>query len=844
MKPAFTLPLRPHLFPQPAGWLLMCCLMAPVMLQATHYLGVDITYECLPNGCHYRIYHTSYYDCSGSAMQPFFPLMPNDPPPPPTAASFSFGGVPNTPGQVCSAPTPVNNAPWSFISYAEVTPVCPSATTRCTDISSPIRGVSEVRYFRDYNFCNTTCDVYNIRWEECCRNNAITSLNQPGLQSMAIATTQINTTLAPCNNSPQFSNIPAPYICAGQPYTFNQGATDPDGDSLVYSLGSCYEDAGPGTPLFVPYLPGYSATAPLGPGWSVAINALNGDITITPNPGGPIEVGVLCVYVTEYRNGVQIGQVSRDVQVTVIDCAALGQVNNLPSITGLTNLSPGATANGLTVNACACSELSFDILTADIDPNQNFVLAWDQGVPGELANALTPTVAQDTITSAGAPPSAHFSWVPTQTGVYSFTLTLQDDGCPLLGQTQQSITINVNGCALPPFLLETRLDCYDVRLEALACGAAPPLTYQWSGPGGLNSNAPVVVHAYPGPGTYPYTVTITDANGFVTTNSGSLSLANAALADAGPDLYLCSGDIGTIGTPALPGYTYTWTSPLGQGWAGTINPATAQANVVLNNGTAIPFIIPFYLQATDPIGCVAYDTVQVTFAPEPQAAVISPAQACTGEAIPVSYGGPSVPGSLFFWDFGGGTGTANGPGPHLVSWSTPGPKTVRLVVESNGCQSDTAFRTVTVNPIPTSGFSVTPQVCAGQAAQAIYTGSADPNTATFTWDFGGGQGAGGGTPFGIVWTTPGIKTVTLTVTENGCISSTSVQTVTVFPVPTASFAVQPQICEDDVMQITYTGSAAASATYIWSFGPGAQVLGGSGQGPYQVRWATGGIRDV
>ncbi|MDX2286168.1 MAG: choice-of-anchor L domain-containing protein, partial [Bacteroidia bacterium] len=311
-------------------------------------------------------------------------------------------------------------------------------------------------------------------------------------------------------------------------------------------------------------------------------------------------------------------------------------------------------------------------------------------------------------------------------------------------------------------------------------------------------------------------------------------------ANAGPDKDVCSGVAATIGAPAQPNVTYAWNAA--PGLQAPLNIAQPTVQFVAN----IPFTFDYVLSANDQNGCFDTDTVAVSFKPLPAADFAVPQQVCINDIATISFLPPPTPGAAYFWNFGPGTSSIIGAsqGPYQVTWNTPGPKQIKLVVSDGACTSDTVRKTVTVNPIPTSGFSVTPQVCAGQAAQAIYTGTADPNTATFTWDFGGGQGAGGGTPFGIVWTTPGIKTVTLTVTENGCISSTSVQTVTVFPVPTASFAVQPQICEDDVMQITYTGSAAASATYIWSFGPGAQVLGGSGQGPYQVRWATGGIRDV
>ena len=36
---------------------------------ATHYMGVDITYQCT-GPCTYRIYHKAYFDCDGAATTP------------------------------------------------------------------------------------------------------------------------------------------------------------------------------------------------------------------------------------------------------------------------------------------------------------------------------------------------------------------------------------------------------------------------------------------------------------------------------------------------------------------------------------------------------------------------------------------------------------------------------------------------------------------------------------------------------------------------------------------------------------------------------------------------------
>jgi len=68
-----------------------------------------------------------------------------------------------------------------------------------------------------------------------------------------------------------FNLFPPLFICVNQPFTFNHAATDPNGDSLVYSLYTPYNDVpAPTFPgnnaTFTPitWVGGYNATNPLG----------------------------------------------------------------------------------------------------------------------------------------------------------------------------------------------------------------------------------------------------------------------------------------------------------------------------------------------------------------------------------------------------------------------------------------------------------------------------------------------------------------------------------------------------------------------------------------------------
>lgn len=397
-------------------------------VEASHYMGVDITYECNPGGnnpCAYRIHHKTYFDCSTySSGNP--------------APSISFNPTSATSSFCYSYPTDISG--WVFVSTGEVTPICPTTSTKCTWSSATINGVREVYYYDDYDFCSVGAGcVFNITWYNCCRNYSITS--GAGGNGIYTGSTEIDPGLTPCNNSPIFNNKPVPYLCLNQNYTFNQGAFDPDGDSLSYAIITCFQN----TSSIVTYNSGYSATSPLGPSCALSIDPVTGDITMYPTT---IEIGVMCVEVTEWRNGIEIGTVVRDMQITVINCGA----NDLPVCQGI-----DGTGN-FQATICANQTICFTLPTVDADSaSQNMKFYWNQTISN--MTFTDPSATQiDTLT--GINPVASVCWTPTMADLGSnfFLITLQDDNCPLIGMNQYTIEIIVEdtasaACSVLPVVL-------------------------------------------------------------------------------------------------------------------------------------------------------------------------------------------------------------------------------------------------------------------------------------------------------------------------------------------------------------------------------------------------------
>lgn len=79
------------------------------------------------------------------------------------------------------------------------------------------------------------------------------------------------------------------------------------------------------------------------------------------------------------------------------------------------------------------------------------------------------------------------------------------------------------------------------------------------------------------------------------------------------------------------------------------------------------------------------------------------------------------------------------------------------------------------------------------------------------------------------------------VIANQCLSSDSI-TVIPFDI-TSHFTVTTLHCFQDAVTLTYTGNASQFATYNWNFS-GANIISGSGAGPYTINWTDAGVYDV
>lgn len=517
--------------------LLLCVAFWPFnQAKATHAVGTDLTYTCLGNN-QYRFEVQFFRDCDGISA--------------PTTA------VVNISSASCGFST---NLTLQRVGPAvEISALCPSQIGNSTCNGGNLPGIQQYTYQATYTLPQQ-CSDWRIGFSECCRNNAITNLSNPGNYELYVEA-RLNNTNGLCDNSPFFTSLPVPYVCAGDQFFYNHGAVDVDGDSLVYTMINPLDDAG----VNVPYASGRSVTNPMATVSGFSFNSQTGQMSATPSG---TQQAVVTVRVDEYRNGVLIGSTMRDIQFVVINCPA----NNLPQASGVNG------SQDYFIEVCAGAQTCFNINTTDADASQTVTISWNNGIPG------------GTFTSSGGNrPTGTFCWTPSVSDIrpnsYQFTVLVQDDACPNVGSQVFSYSVFVRGLNvdLGP---DQNLCASSYDIVPSISGGSGVYTYQWTG--GSTGSSLTVTQS----GTYG--VTVTDTAGCTGSDNITVTLAAQGNADFIPydDTTICAGS--SVILDAGAGYaTYLW--------------STGATSQTITTSTAGIYVA----EVTDQNGCAYLDTVEV-----------------------------------------------------------------------------------------------------------------------------------------------------------------------------------------------------------------------------------------
>ena len=398
-------------------------------------------------------------------------------------------------------------------------------------------------------------------------------------------------------------------------------------------------------------------------------------------------------------------------------------------------------------------------------------------VAATISNSVFCNGGSTTISGTGA---STYTWTggisngvafsPTTSATYSVT------GTSVNGCTNTAVaSIAVNTLPTVTATPSSSVICNGGSVTLSGSGTAT--TYTWTG-GVTNATA------FSPTATANYTVTGTDANGCSTNAVSSVSVnPKPNVSSTTTNSVICGGGATTLnGTGAN---TYTWTGGISDGVAFTPT-ATATYTVIGTNAVT---------------GCTnsAVRTITVTPTPTVNTSATN-SVICLGGSTTLSGSGAST----YTWSGGISNGVAFSP-TTTTSYTVTG--------AASGC-TNTAVRTITVNPLPTVGSTVgSATLCNGSSTTLNGTGAT-----TYTWT--------GGVSNGVAFSPTTTTTYTVTGADaNGCVN-TSVRTITVNSIPTSTTSTSGTItCSTNTINLNST--AVAGANYTWTAPGGSSISSGT-----------------
>ena len=654
---------------------------------ASHMVGSDITYKCVPgsNGTKYEVILVYYRDCSGI---------------PTCSGNCSTIGSCTKQVDVRGAdPTCNGTLFFSFtvtgVSVRDVNPNprCSNAKMICDNMGCVTPG-SLTPGIERYEFRGivdvgpssgipASCCNITFSFQECCRNSAIQNISPANFYTDATVNRCVGFTDPDNCSSPDLTNDPYAVMCTGQGFIFNNGAFDPDLDSLVYSWTASLDNYGVSCTYIapysydipMPYLPPLAGNYPFG----IHVDPLTGDIMFTPQSAG--WVGVMAIRIEQWRliNGVyvKVGVTRRDLQVYMKFCTP----NNPPTLrtnpAGIPPLKPKTK-----YEICAGTNLCFDVIAKDTDFNPPTVsdttyITWNN-VMQKYGASFTPNYVFSARQTLGPREDSYkFCWTPSdsackrgQPTTYPFYIKAVDSRCPYPGIINQQFQVRV----LPQASVQIKFpynQCGKAMVTYVKDASYVPLqTFQgttWmiaKNPGDNNfsggaytysniQTTPLITFQKGGNYLVELTVNMLGPNGvgFCSKIFRDTLKIDTPVTPILRDTFVCrysSVNISATAKFGTPSYRYKWFNSIKDTLSPLNGPLFGNSNLVVS-----PLSTRYYtLQVYDIDGCTTWDSLRVQIKNLPYGNLIDSTRICYGDTFALDPGNNGGNIRSFLWNTG------------------------------------------------------------------------------------------------------------------------------------------------------------------------------------------------
>ena len=590
------------------------------------------------------------------------------------------------------------------------------------------------------------------------------------------------------------------------------------------------------------------------------------------NPCGTPPPSV-CVESAIYEQVVNIGQSPNGFSLSYQRCCRNPSIINLnnPDDAGATftteipgtnqTLEPNSSPvfNSLPpVALCAGFDFFFDHSATDLDGDSlayTFCSPMFGGTPNQpapnppagppytdvnWAPGYSATYPIDSSPALGIDPVTGFiTGQPTTAGQYVIGICVEEwrDGV-LLGTSNRDFQFNVTVCD-PNITSQVAIQdgtqlCIGetIEFEQFSVNAS---FFHWDfgvpGTDSDTSNVPYPSFTFPEPGTY--TVQLVANPGWPCADTSSS--VYDVYAPVEPELEVTGFDCST-GTPVFDFGTVDVYADANFNW--DFGSAASSSASTLAAPDGIGFVQIGDVEAELTIvqnGCVGSGVLDWTPPPPPTAAIAPQEDFCTGFAL--TFDNNSTGGAGYVWDFGepGADDVSNDAFPTWV-YDGPGTYVVELVALAEFQCPDTATEVFEVAWLLEPFFETPAPECFQEHSFSFEAmGITDPN-ATFEWNFAPGTAAieSGGILQGLTFPEPGVFTVEVVVTAEGCERDFESEVEVLFD-PTIGFDGGPiSGCPPLPVSFENFSVTETAAGYTWYFGDGATSSSPSPAHVYEV----------
>ena len=292
----------------------------------------------------------------------------------------------------------------------------------------------------------SSAGTYTVSMEDANRNYGVVNVPNSVSIPMYVETEIVINPFMGYNNSVQLTAAPIDQGCVGKLFLHNPAAYDPDGDSLSFRLVHCRGYEGE-------FIPGYDY--PMS-SVSFSMDPVTGELKWdSPVLQGEYNVAFV---VEEWRNGVKVGSVTRDMQILISSCD-----NNLPNIDGPDDIC-----------VIAGEQVSFAVSASDPDYNQVTLTA--AGTPLELSVSPATTVPESAF---GYNPQIQFVWNTECFHVrqlpYQVVFRAKDNATPVSLVNMKNVNIRVIGPKPEGLVTEMQATAVHLEWQTYTCQNAEKL---------------------------------------------------------------------------------------------------------------------------------------------------------------------------------------------------------------------------------------------------------------------------------------------------------------------------------------------------------------------------------